>query len=201
MGVRQTPTGTPAAGSADLVSWRRIPLRTKKDPSSGNSKEVEEMEGVDMSLDPALIWFFIGVALALLEFVAPGVILVFFGVGAWIVAITTWAGLTATTPSQLLVFATSSALLIAVLRRWISGKFSGHVSGVQDPSVNLDEFTGKPVEVLEDVVPGSSAGKVEFKGASWSTRSDETIRRGEAAVIERLDGIALIIKKNLGEKS
>lgn len=149
-----------------------------------------------MSLDPGLIWFLLGVLLALLEFAAPGVILIFFGVGAWIAAITTWAGLTTTLQSQLLVFALASALLIAALRRWIKGKFAGHVSDTQDPLVNLDEFTGRPVEVLEDVVPGHSTGKVEFKGSSWSARSDETIRKGESAVIERLDGIALVIKKN-----
>lgn len=149
-----------------------------------------------MSLDPGLVWFLIGVALALLEFAAPGVILIFFAAGAWITAASIWIGLTTTLQSQLLVFAISSAVLIAALRKWITGKFSGHVSGVQDLSVNLDEFTGKTVEVLDDVIPGSSDGKVEFKGASWSARSDQTIRKGESAVIERLDGIALIIKKD-----
>ena len=182
-------------GGANLATWRRIPLHRKNDPSSAQFEEVA------MSLDPGLIWFLIGVALALLEFAAPGVILIFFGVGAWVAAITTWIGLTTTLQSQLLVFAVASALLLAGLRKWITAKFSGHVSGVQDPSVNLDEFTGKTVEVLEDVVPGRSTGKVEFKGATWSARSDQTIRRGESAVIERLDGIALIIRKDLEEKS
>lgn len=154
-----------------------------------------------MSLDPALTWFLLGVVLALLEFAVPGVILIFFGAGAWIAAVTTWVGLTGTLQSQLLVFAATSALLIAALRRWITGKFSGHVTGVQDPSTNLDEFTGKTVEVLEDVIPGRSTGKVELKGASWSARSNEEIRKGECAVIERLDGIALIIKRNSEGKS
>jgi membrane protein implicated in regulation of membrane protease activity len=149
-----------------------------------------------MSLDPALIWFLVGVGLALLEFAAPGVILIFFGAGAWVVAVTTWIDLTPSLQSQLLVFAIVSAVLLAALRRWISGKFSGHVTGVQDPQANLDEFTDKPVEVLEDVVPGQSGGKVEFKGATWSARSDEMIRTGETAVIERIDGLTLIIRKN-----
>jgi len=150
---------------------------------------------VAMPLDPALIWFLVGVGLTILEFVVPGVILVFFGVGAWVVAVTTWAGLTTTLQWQLLVFAVSSSLLLISLRKWIKGKFAGHVSGIQDPSNNLDEFTGKSVEVLEDVLPGRSGGKVEFKGASWNARSDEPIKRGETAVILRVDGISLIIGK------
>ena len=149
-----------------------------------------------MSLDPALVWFLVGAALILLEFAVPGVILVFFGVGAWVSAITTWAGLTLTLQFQLLVFAVASIALLVSLRKWIKGKFYGHVSDTQDPSVNLDEFTGHRVEVLEDVVPGHGGGKVEFKGAAWSARSHEPIRKGEAAMIERVDGISLIIRKN-----
>jgi len=110
--------------------------------------------------------------------------------------LTTWVGLTSSLQWQLLVFAVSSAVLLVALRRWISGQFSGHVTGVQDPSTNLDEFTGKRVEVLEDVLPGEMSGKVEFKGAAWSARSDQSIRKGEAAFIQRVDGLALIITKN-----
>jgi len=148
-----------------------------------------------MSLDPALIWFLVGVGLALLEFAAPGVILIFFGVGAWFAALATWLGITPGLPSQLLVFAVASAVLLGTLRRWIKGQFSGHVTGVQDPSTNLDEFTGKPVEVLEDIVPGPAGGTVEFKGATWTAHSSEAIAKGEAALIERVDGISLIIRK------
>jgi hypothetical protein len=55
--------------------------------------------------NPTLLWFLLGLALILLEFVVPGVILVFFGIGAWAAAVTTYFGLTASFQSQLLVFA------------------------------------------------------------------------------------------------
>jgi len=151
--------------------------------------------------DPALIWFLVGVALALLEFAAPGVIIIFFGVAAWIVAIATWAGLTPTLASQLIVFAVASAGLLLGLRNWIRGRYFGHVTGVQDLAVNLDEFTGKSVAVLVDVLPGSHEGKVEFKGATWSARSHEPIRKGEAARIERIDGLVLVVRKELPEEA
>ena len=38
-----------------------------------------------MQIEPYLVWFLIGLVLALLEFAAPGVILIFFAVGALIV--------------------------------------------------------------------------------------------------------------------
>jgi membrane protein implicated in regulation of membrane protease activity len=151
--------------------------------------------------DPALIWFLVGVALALLEFAAPGVIVIFFGVAAWVVALASWAGLTPTLESQLLLFAVASAGLLFGLRNWIRGRLFGHVTGVQDLAVNLDEFTGKPVEVLVDVTPGSHEGRVEFKGATWSARSREPIRKGEAACIERVDGLVLVVRKELQEEA
>ena len=154
------------------------------------------------AVNPTLVWFVAGTVLALLEFVAPGIILIFFAGGAWVVSFTTWIGLTGSLESQLLLFAVTSAALLIFLRRWIRGKFSGHITGVQDPLQNLDEFTGKTVQVLADVVPGRPGGKVEFKGSTWSAESAEEIQAGEMAVITGLDGISLkIARKSQGGDS
>ena len=145
--------------------------------------------------NPALLWFLAGLALVMAEFVVPGVILVFFGLGAWITALTTYVGLTVGTEAQLWVFAGSSTLSLVILRRLIRDRFYGHVSEIQNPSVNLDEFTGRLVEVTEDIEPGQSEGQVEFKGAPWRARAAVSIKRGEAAVIDRVEGTVLIIRK------
>ena len=150
-------------------------------------------------LNPTLVWFVLGTLLALLEFAAPGIILIFFAGGAWIVSFACWIGLTESLESQLLLFAVTSAALLIFLRRWIRGKFSGHITGVQDPLTNLDEFTGKTVQVLAAVVPGRPGGKVEFKGSTWSAESAEEIEAGEMAVIVAIDGITLrVARKSQG---
>ena len=152
--------------------------------------------------NPTLVWFVVGTVLALLEFVAPGIILIFFAGGAWIVSFTSWIGLTGSLESQLFLFAVSSAALLISLRRWIRGKFSGHITGVQDPLTNLDEFTGKTVPVIADVVPGRPGGKVEFKGSTWSAESVEEIKAGEMAVITGMAGIVLkVARKSQGGDS
>ncbi|MAE69409.1 MAG: hypothetical protein CME06_02945 [Gemmatimonadetes bacterium] len=69
------------------------------------------------------------------------------------------------------------------------------MSDVQNPSLNLDELTGRPVRVLDDVGPDRVDGSVEFKGATCSARSAESIGRGEGAVIESVDGLVSVIKK------
>ena len=168
------------------IQKRPIPWTEKVVDLTASSKEI---------LNPTLIWFLLGLVLAFLEFVVPGVILIFFGIGAWFVAVTAYFGLTASLETQLLVFAISSIVLLAVMRRWIKGKFYGHVSDVQDLRRNLDEFTGKSVVVLKDVIPDKVEGVVEFKGTTWSAVSEEHIKQGDVGIIEEVDGITLKIRK------
>ena len=144
-----------------------------------------------MDFNPILVWFLIGLALVISEFLLPGVILVFFGVGAWVVSLTTWIGLTDGLTGQLLVFAISSILLLVLLRRWFQAKFLGHQTGEQDPYDNLDDLAGEIVVVTENV--SADGGKVEFKGAAWSARSETEIRAGERATVTAVDGITLIV--------
>jgi membrane protein implicated in regulation of membrane protease activity len=145
-------------------------------------------------ITPELVWFVGGVVLMLLEFAVPGVVLVFFGIGAWVTALTTYMGLTGGSASQLLVFAGSSVILLVFLRRYIRSKFTGFVSESQEEDRNLDEFTGKSALILEDVAPGKP-GKVEFKGAPWRAESRDTLGQGEMGTIEKVDGLTLIIRK------
>jgi membrane protein implicated in regulation of membrane protease activity len=146
-----------------------------------------------MTFNPVLIWFLAGLALLIFEFTVPGVILVFFGVGAWIAALTTWMGLTDGWTSQLLVFAVSSVVLLIFLRRRLRTRFFGHSSGDQDPLENLDEFKGQVVIVTEDIDP-DTGGKVEYKGADWSARCDTALSAGARAVIQSADGITLLVR-------
>ena len=90
-----------------------------------------------------LIWFLVGLALVILEFQLPGVILIFFGVGAWITALTTWFGWTEGLTLQFWVFAVSSVLLLVSLRRFIKGRFHGHESPEQNPDMDLDDFDSR----------------------------------------------------------
>ena len=101
-----------------------------------------------------IIWFVAGLVMILLEFVQPGLVIVFFGVGAWVVSLLAYLDILETLRSQLLAFALVSVGLLLGLRRWFKDKFYGHVGGKQDLRENLDEFTGKTVTVLEDVIPG-----------------------------------------------
>lgn len=146
-----------------------------------------------MPLNPALTWFLVGLGLILLEFTMPGALLVFFGLGAWIAALTTWVGLTDSLAWQVLVFAVSSALLLAVLRRRLRGMLLGHTTGVQNLDHDLEEFVGHTVLVLEEIGPGAE-GRIELKGAGWTAHSQSRLVPGDRAVITSRDGIHVTVR-------
>ena len=164
-------------------------------PIPWTEKVAELMPDQKTIFDPILIWFLLGLVLIFLEFIVPGVILVFFGIGAWAVAVTAYLGWISSLESQLLLFAITSIVLLVLLRKWVKGKFYGHVSAVQDLTKNIDEFSGQSVIVVQDVIPNKMEGAVEFKGAKWSAVSDEPIKNGEVAIITDFDGITLKIQK------
>lgn len=139
-------------------------------------------------LTPELFWFLLGLALLLAEFALPGIIIMFFGIGAWITALTTWMGLTPNATSQNIVFAISSLVLLFVMRRRLKQIFVGTTTN----DTIEDEFTGKEARVVSEI--DSSKGKVELKGAEWNARSVETISANSLVIIERREGLTLHVR-------
>ena len=140
-------------------------------------------------LNNAVIWFGLGLALFLLEFLLPGFILFFFGVGAWIVAIITFF-FDVSINTQLIVFVLSSVTSVLLFRNWVKRRFGmGHTAA----SILPDEFIGKIAVAETMIVPGKK-GRVEFRGTEWDACSEETISPGENVIITRIDSILLYVK-------
>ncbi len=80
------------------------------------------MEWIKEYLKPELIWFLVGLVMLLFEFALPGLIIFFFGVGAWIVA-----GLCFFLPLsptwQLAIFLVTSVVCLLVLRKFLKRIF------------------------------------------------------------------------------
>jgi len=150
------------------------------------------MDAIKDFLKPEIIWFLIGLVLLVMEFVLPGLIIAFFGVGAWVVALVcliTDIGIN----TQLAIFIVCSVLSLLVLRRWVKGIFLGHAGSRQDLKQNLEEFIGQRAVVKEKIVP-KLGGKVEFHGTDWEARSDEEITEGTVVEIVGKDNITLRVK-------
>ena len=150
------------------------------------------MDTIKDLLKPELIWFLVGLILLILEFILPGLIVGFFGVGAWIVAIIcliTDIGIN----SQLIIFIVCSILSLLILRRWLKGIFLGHTEGQQDLTEDLKEFIGERAVVKEKITP-KIGGKVEFHGTNWAAEADEEIAEGATVEIIGKENITLKVK-------
>jgi membrane protein implicated in regulation of membrane protease activity len=140
-------------------------------------------------LNISVIWFLIGFAFFMLEFVVPGFILFFFGIGAWVVGITTlFTDISLT--FQIVIFLVSSLITVALFRRWVREKL-GMRGG--SPQLLEDEFIGKTAVCAEPIAPGAK-GKVTFKGTDWDASSAEYISPGENVIITGTESILLIVR-------
>ena len=153
------------------------------------------MEQLKELLKPELIWFLVGLVLLIMEFALPGLIIFFFGVGAWIVAIVCLlsTSVQGSINAQLIIFIISSVLSLLILRRWLKGVFLGHTGAKQDLTEDLNEFIGERAVVIEAIKP-KAGGKVEFHGTNWAADADGEITAGAVVEIIGKDNITLKVK-------
>lgn len=145
---------------------------------------------MELFYNAAVMWFIAGFVFFVLEFVIPGLILFFFAVGAWIVAILSMF-VELPINAQLLIFLGASLLTILFFRKYVKKIIwtRKHSSEIED------EFVGKTGIAQTDIGPGRD-GKIDFKGTIWDARSADSIEKGENAVIVGNDSILLIVKSN-----
>lgn len=144
------------------------------------------MENIIMQ-NPALIWIIAGVAGLLLELALPGLIVMFFGLGALITGVACWV-FPIGFELQLLIFLLSSVLFIVFFRKVIKKSFYKKAESQADMD---EEFVGKVAVAMSDFV--DSKGKVDFKGSAWGATSIDTISKGDMVKIIDRDSITLVV--------
>ena len=142
--------------------------------------------------DPKLIWFLIGAALLLFEFTAPGLVILFFGVGALITSIACWLGLADTMQTQLMIFSIASLACLLTLRKYVQKWFVG--DSESESAEMSTEFIEQVVKVVIAIPGGAARGKVELKGADWNATSTEPHAVGDMVTVIERDGLNLIVE-------
>jgi membrane protein implicated in regulation of membrane protease activity len=140
---------------------------------------------------PELMWFIIGLVLLVLEFFLPGLIVFFFGVGAWVVALLCLF-FNVSLNLQLTFFIISSVVLLIGLRKWLTRFFKGFRNPLQTAD-NIDNELGDRAVVTKKITP--AGGKVEYHGVSWNAEADNTIEEGEAVQVIKKNNLTLTVKK------
>lgn len=143
-------------------------------------------------LRPEVVWIIIGLVFLLLEFVSPGVVIIFFGLGAWVVALCTLL-FDISLNLQLIIFMAISILLLISLRKWFKELFHRDSEPASDEREIEQEFIGKRATVLQDIKP-NMPGKIEFHGSSWIAEASEVIQKGTTVEILSKNNITLTVK-------
>jgi membrane protein implicated in regulation of membrane protease activity len=139
--------------------------------------------------DPAVIWFLIGLGLLLLELALPGLVILFFGTGAWVTALVC-ALADISLNVQILIFLVASLLGLVLLRKYLKNRFFNKKE--LEVIDQLEEFIGHQARAVEEFKDG--AGKVEFKGTHWTAKSEEPVSRGMWVTIIRKESLTLFVK-------
>ena len=145
-----------------------------------------------MEWKPEYIWCILGIVMLLAEFANPGFVIMFFGIGALLVAVVLFF-VNLSLNLQIILFLVFSLLSLILLRKWIKSVFKGVDSAKNRMPANIDTFVGQRAVTDGDIVPGS-VGKVEFHGTVWNAVSNEKIPSGTTVIIEKQDNLTFEVK-------
>lgn len=142
-------------------------------------------------------WVILGILLILMEFVLPGLIVIFFGIGALAVGILIWAGMLGGGALPFVVFSGVSIGSLLILRNQFKSWFMGRSLGVQVTGEDED-FVGRKAEVISGFSESpEDIGRVSYRGALWDARAidEDVFNAGEKVRIVGREGSVLIIKR------
>ena len=150
------------------------------------------MDWIKDFMKPEFIWAMVGLILLLMEFMLPGLIIFFFGVGAWIVAATCFF-VDISVNIQIIIFIVSSVVLLLALRKWLRSIFVGHTYSKQAGTQDINDLVGEKVTVTKTITPPQT-GAVELHGVKWNAVAETAIEAGQLAEITGQDNLTLTVK-------
>jgi inner membrane protein len=139
----------------------------------------------------AAYWFYLGIVLIILEVMTPGLVSIFFGLSALVVALITFLVPGLPEPMQWVMFSVFSVLFILLLRKTLKKTFSG-TAEVSDGTT--DPYSGKRAMVVVRITP-TQPGRVEFNGSNWTAESEEEIEVNTPVIIKNKKNLTFTVEK------
>lgn len=143
-----------------------------------------------MVINMAYFWLAAMVALLLLEAAVPGLVSIWFALGAFAALLS--AMLNAPLWLQLVWF-----VLVSVLALWFTRPLVKKYVNARVQPTNADVVIGKDAVVIEDIDNVRGTGAVSVDGKDWTARSesaDLNISSGKIVEVLRIEGVKLIVK-------
>jgi len=140
------------------------------------------------------LWLGSGIFMMAIEFLVPGLVMVFVGLGALTVVLGMYFGYIDGILQQFITFFVSSIIYLLTLR-FLVLRFVP--TDTRKENIDEDkEVIGSIVKIVVDIDSGE-LGRVEHSGSSWQARAegDQTILKGEQVKITGRDNITWIVQK------
>jgi len=139
------------------------------------------------------MWLYFGAFLMLMELLAPGFVIFFFGLSAATVGLCRFAfGEAFTLTWQLAAFSAFSIIYLVVLRRWLKKTFLG---GRVETKTDFDnEYVGRAGKVTEAIKPPLT-GRVEIGDAEWTASAESPIPVGATVEVVSQDNLTMKVKE------
>ncbi len=151
------------------------------------------MSNLAVAGSQAWSWFSAGVILLILEMMTPGLVFIFFGLAALVMAalVAFWPGFPPVW--QMVAFAALSVLFVVGLRRAFKRVFTGKKQAQSNNGL-ADEFAGHRATVSV-ALDGERPGRVAFNGTDWSAVSDKPIPVGAVVEILSHENLTLSVRQ------
>lgn len=138
------------------------------------------------------LWIYAGLALMLLELVAPGFVLCFFGLAAATVGVLRFAfGESFGATGQMAAFSALSILYIVLLRRALKKVFVGERDGAARGLT--DDYVGRVGKVTEAIEP-PKAGRVLLGDAEWTATATAPIPAGADVAVVSQQNLTMTVR-------
>ncbi|UTC65503.1 NfeD family protein [Treponema sp. OMZ 788] len=140
------------------------------------------------------IWLLIGVLCIGLELIIPGLVIIFFGLGAvFTSAVTLIPFVNQALWLQIILFVLFSVLSLIFLRK----KFTPIFKGTVFYSDKKSDKAGEEFADVVEIVFHNKEGRIKYKGTTWSARSmSEEIPEGSRVRVLRREGLTYIVEKD-----
>lgn len=142
-----------------------------------------------MQVNMAVIWLFAMVVLLIVEAAVPGLVSIWFALGALAALIASMAG--APLWLQLVWF-----FLVSLLCLWITRPLAKKYLNSRTTPTNADMLIGQECLVTEEIDNIKGSGAVSVGGKEWTARMADREQRaqvGQTVTVERIEGVKLIV--------
>jgi membrane protein implicated in regulation of membrane protease activity len=137
-------------------------------------------------------WIVAGAVLIVLELIVPGMVLVFLGAGALLVALLVWLGLVQTWVASITTWFIASLVLLLMLRGFFQRFMSGDAE-TQSTDEDFDAY-GEVVDVVEAIGPDKE-GRIRYRGTTWQAACyDNILKAGTKAQIVCRENLIWIVE-------